>query len=161
MTAADLARWLSEDYMPSPVVSPWNAGSGFAGNGKSPAAEHALQAFRQSAGPRFAALRAAIQAGDRVVAEARARGWEGGTFWGEDRKPGVIRLCRAAFPDDALPWLDTAETLPPGDVQFSPLTGPAGDPGPQGLPGPTPHTLAPGAGAGCTLTLAPHRTSTM
>jgi len=133
MTAAELARWLSEDYAPSPVVSPWNAGSGFAGNGKSPAAEQALQAFRESASPRFAALRAAIQAGDQVVAEARARGWEGGTFWAEDHKPGVVRLCRASFPDDALPWLDTAVTLTLGDLQFSPLTGTGGNLGRQDL----------------------------
>lgn len=133
MTAAELAGWLSDGYAPTPVVSPWNAGSGFAGNGNSPAAEQALQAFRESRSQRFAALRAAIHAGDQVVTEGRAWGWEGGTFWAEDRKPDVVRLCRAVFPDDALLWLDTAVTLTAGDLQFSPLTGTGGNFGRQDL----------------------------
>lgn len=133
MTTAELARWLSEDYAPAPVVSPWNAGSGFADNGNSPAAEQAVRTFRESASPRFAALREAIHAGDRVVAEARARGWGGGRFWAEDHKPDVVRLCRAVFPDGALPWLDTAVTLTAGDIRFSPLTGTGGNFGRQDL----------------------------
>lgn len=148
MTAPGLARWLADEYAPSPVVSPWNAGSGFAGNGKSPAAEQALRVFRQSTGPRFGSLRAAIQASDRVVAEARSRGWEGGTLWAEDRKADVVTLCRAVFPDGALPWLDTAVTLTAGDLQFSPLAGTGGNLGRQDLSATFLQRLAVAAGPG-------------
>jgi CRISPR-associated protein Csx17 len=133
LTAGQLGAWLTDGYAPSPVISPWNAGSGFAGNGKSPAAEQVLQDFREASHPRFRALREAIEAGDQVVARGRALGWGGGTFWAEDHKPGVIRLCRAAFPDDALPWLDAAVTLTSNDLQFSPLAGTGGNLGRQDL----------------------------
>lgn len=29
----DIARWLSREYVPTPVLSPWNGGSGFASAG--------------------------------------------------------------------------------------------------------------------------------
>ena len=28
-TVADVARWLTDEYVPTPVLSPWNGGSGF------------------------------------------------------------------------------------------------------------------------------------
>src|SRR3954453_21583149 len=46
---------LAERFEPLPVVSPWNAGSGFAGNGKSVSAEQALAAVRSSTDPPFSA----------------------------------------------------------------------------------------------------------
>jgi CRISPR-associated protein Csx17 len=133
LTSQELAAWLVNDYEPSPIVSPWNAGSGFAGNGKSPAAERALEAFRSTGDQRFASLRVVIEAADRVVAIARSRGWEGGPLWAEDRKKDVVRLCRNMLPDDALPWLDVAVTLTTDDLRFSPLTGTGGNFGRQDL----------------------------
>ena len=133
LTTGQLTSWLADGYAPSPIISPWNAGSGFAGNGKSVTAERALQVFRAAGQPRFRALRDAIGAGDQVVAQARSLGWEGRTFWAEDRKPDVVRLCRAALPDDALPWLDVAVTLTTADLAFSPLTGTGGNFGRQDL----------------------------
>ena len=46
----DLLTWLTEAYVPAPIVSPWNSGSGFAGNGKSKSAEQALAEVRDSPG---------------------------------------------------------------------------------------------------------------
>jgi len=133
LTGEELTAWLTDEYRPSPIISPWNAGSGFAGNGKSPAAERVLDLFRNSREERFAVLREAIAAADRVVAIARSRGWEGGPLWAEDRKADVVRLCRNMLPDDALPWIDTAVTLTTDDLQFSPLTGTGGNFGRQDL----------------------------
>ena len=133
LTGQELMAWLVDHYEPSPIVSPWNAGSGFAGNGKSSTAERTLEVFRRTDEPRFASLRAAIEAADRVVAIARSRGWEGGPLWAEDRKKDVVRLCRNMLPDDALPWLDVAVTLTTEDLRFSPLTGTGGNFGRQDL----------------------------
>jgi len=130
---AALAQWLVDAYEPSPIISPWNSGSGFAGNGKSIAAEHALESFRSSTEPRFAALRTAIRAADRVVETGRARGWEGGSLWAKEHKADVVRLCRNLLPDDALAWLDVAVTLTVDDLRFSPLTGTGGNFGRQEL----------------------------
>ena len=133
LDASELADWVTDAYAPSPILSPWNRGSGFAGTGKSATAETALAAFRVTAEPRFAALQEAIEAADWVVLRGRRRGWEGKNFWNEDRKADVVRLCRARLPDEALPWIDVAVTLTSGDLQFSPLTGTGGNFGRQDL----------------------------
>ncbi|MFC0037196.1 type I-U CRISPR-associated protein Csx17 [Actinomadura rayongensis] len=133
LTAERIVDWLVQEYAPTPIVSPWNSGSGFAGNGKSAAAEKAVQAFRTNAEPRFAELRATIRAADQVVAHARERGFEGGSLWATDRKADIVRMCRNTFPDKALAWVDTAVVLTTGDVQFNPLTGTGGNFGRQDL----------------------------
>lgn len=110
MDADGLVALLRDRFEPLPVVSPWNKGSGFAANGKSKEAERALDAVRASDDPRFAELRGAVLAADRVVAAARAAGLD---VTGDDKaaKARVIALCRAMLPDAALPWLDAAVVL--------------------------------------------------
>jgi CRISPR-associated protein Csx17 len=51
----ELTTWLISCYKPSPIVSPWNAGAGFAGNGKSVEAERILAQVEDSHDPRLAA----------------------------------------------------------------------------------------------------------
>lgn len=104
---------LRDGFSPLPLVSPWNGGSGFAGNGKSAEAERALAVVRQSSDRRLADLREAVQAADRVVARGLALGW-GGTgdeLWDKKHKAEIVRLCRNLLPDAALPWLDAAVVL--------------------------------------------------
>ncbi|MDN5852919.1 MAG: type I-U CRISPR-associated protein Csx17, partial [Actinomycetia bacterium] len=127
---------LVDRFEPLPIVSPWNAGSGFAGNGRNVAAEKALDQARMSHDPRLGDLQAAIRAGDRVVAEGRARGWSGagGDLWDGKRKADVLALCRVELPDAALAWLDTAVALGQGDdPAFSRLLGTGGNFGRQDL----------------------------
>ncbi|MGI9001504.1 MAG: type I-G CRISPR-associated protein Cas8g1/Csx17 [Pseudonocardia sp.] len=123
-------------FEPEAIVSPWNAGSGFAGNGKNVTAERALQQVRDAPDARLAPLAAAVRAGDEVVKRGRARGW-GGTgedLWDKARKPEVLRLCRNTFPDQALPWLDAAVALGSAkDPTFSRLLGTGGNFGRQDL----------------------------
>jgi len=131
----DLLTWLTEAYVPAPIVSPWNSGSGFAGNGKSKSAEQALAEVRDSPEPRFSRLREAILAGERVVAEGRRRGWGGkkDELWAKEHKADVVGLCRATLPDDALPWLDVAVTLTLDDLAFNAIVGTGGNFGRQEL----------------------------
>ena len=124
-TTDDLVEALLARFEPEAIVSPWNAGSGFAGNGKNPTAERALQAVRDSTDLRLAPLRDAVQAGDRVVALGRER---------DAGKPEVLLLCRNEFPDHALPWLDAAVALgPDGEAAYSRLLGTGGNLGRQDL----------------------------
>src|SRR5205823_5251363 len=113
MTDSDLIGLLRDRFVPLPIVSPWNAGSGFAGNGKNVEAERALAIVRESADPRLADLRAAVVAADEVVRRGRAAGWggRGDELWDKTKKPDVLRLCRNLLPDAALPWLDTVAVL--------------------------------------------------
>lgn len=109
----DVISALVERYEPLPIVSPWNAGSGFAGTGKNVEAEHALATVRASGDPRFGPLRAAVLAADDIVVTARNAGWagKGSTFWDAARKPDVLRLCRNRLPDAAVSWLDAVAAL--------------------------------------------------
>lgn len=103
-----LVATLAARFEPLPIVSPWNADSGFAGDGKRSSAEQALATVRTAEDPRLDRLRAAVLAADQVVARGRAAGWGGskGKLWAEGYKDEVVRLCRNLLPDDALPWLD-------------------------------------------------------
>jgi CRISPR-associated protein Csx17 len=113
LTEAELVALLRDRFMPLPIVSPWNAGSGFAGNGKNVEAERALAAVRESADARLAHLRQAVLAADEVVRLGRASGWagRGDELWDKAKKPDVLRLCRNILPDAALAWLDAVAVL--------------------------------------------------
>lgn len=135
-TVGELAAALGQRFEPAAVVSPWNAGSGFAGNGKNTTAEAALDRVRRSGDRRLATLRAAVLAGDAVVAEGRRRGWggKGDELWDKARKKDVLALCRAQFPDPALPWLDAVAALgQDDDPAFSRVLGTGGNFGRQDL----------------------------
>lgn len=135
-TLDELVDELMARFEPEAIVSPWNAGSGFAGNGKNVTAERALQAVRQSDNPRLACLREAVVAGDRVVALGRERGWsgKGDDLWDKAHKRHVLGLCRNEFPDHALPWLDATVALgQDDDPAYSRLLGTGGNFGRQDL----------------------------
>ncbi|MEV0971731.1 type I-G CRISPR-associated protein Cas8g1/Csx17 [Microtetraspora glauca] len=135
LSEEDLPAWLARTYVPAPIVSPWNSGSGFAGNGKSRSAEQALQTVHDLADERFRPLRRAITVGRQVVAEGRRRGWGGkkDELWDKTHKIDVVRLCRNTLPDDALAWLDVAVTLTLDDLAFNALAGTGGNFGRQDL----------------------------
>lgn len=131
-----LAQALLDQFTPQPIVSPWNAGSGFAGNGKNSTAESLLQRVRDSAEPRWSELRTAVAAGDEVVRIGRAESWggRGGELWDTTRKADVLRLCRNRFPDAALPWVDAAVAVgAEAEPTYSRLLGTGGNFGRQDL----------------------------
>ncbi|MFD9814926.1 type I-U CRISPR-associated protein Csx17 [Streptomyces sp. NPDC059080] len=133
MDPEEITRWLVEEFVPSPVITPWNAGSGFAANGKSKSAEKLLDSVRGASNPRLELLREVVGIADEVVEEGRQRGWEGKTFWDDRYKREVIQLCRRVFPDAAQGWLDVAVTLTVDDVAYNPLVGTGGNFGRQDL----------------------------
>lgn len=135
-TLDELVDEVVERFEAEAIVSPWNAGSGFAGNGKNVTAERALHVVRHSDDPRLAGLRQAVVAGDRVVALGRERGWggKGDDLWDKARKRDVLGMCRNEFPDHALPWLDAAVALgQDDDPAYSRLLGTGGNFGRQDL----------------------------
>lgn len=118
LAADDLVDFFMDRYAPTPVVSPWNGGSGFAAKDQ----QAGIEAIERSDSPRFATYRAAIEVGRDLVA---------GLDWGEgkDAKPSQIARCRAALPDEAVDWLDAAVVLAGDRPTFPPIFGTGGNDG--------------------------------
>lgn len=131
-TIDELTVALHASFEPESIVSPWNSGSGFAANGKSPAAERILQWIRESTDERLLPLRLAVAGADRVVSDGLRLGIA--DLWDKKRKPEVLRLSRNELPDAAVAWLDAAIALgQDDDPSYSRLLGTGGNLGRQDL----------------------------
>ncbi len=132
----ELTGFLLHEYYPTPLLAPWNSGSGFRAQGKRPEAEQTLSVIERSSLERLAPYRAAIEAGRGVVLEGERRGWRsasGVDFWEKKHKAQVVELCRARFPDEALTWIDAAVVLAEEPEFGVPLLGTGGNLGSQEL----------------------------
>lgn len=118
LSQSELDDFFLDDYRPSPVVSPWNSGSGFDKGSKGP---DALRRMRDSTLPRLAGYAETIRVAERVLAAPDAGGLT---------KAQLVQRCRGALPDEAVPWLDAAVVLG-GDrgVEYPPLLGTGGNDG--------------------------------
>lgn len=114
-----LVEFFVHRYRPTPIVTPWNGGSGFH-PGDQGAGIDAIEASRDS---RFAPYRAAISATRKLLAAMGITEKPDG-----DRKQALLERARSSLPDDVLPWLDAAYVV--SDVPgFSALLGTGGNDG--------------------------------
>ncbi len=109
------------DYAPSPVIAPWNGGSGFYprdnrdGFGPLDSGNVATR-FR----PFATAVRVSSEALRDLGLEVRPRG---------DEKARLVGALRAQLPESALPWLDATLVLSGDGLGFPPLLGTGGNDG--------------------------------
>jgi CRISPR-associated protein Csx17 len=126
-TVEDIAAWLAGEYVPTPVLSPWNNGSGFGPKDKEPL--RAIKALLAHPSPRLAPLRDAIPLAMQVVREARDKGWTAETAAGGN-KHRVVQELRNRCPDPMVAWIDATVVLTGQDEQsFPPLLGTGGNDG--------------------------------
>ncbi len=118
-TVDDIATWLAERYVPTPVLSPWNEGSGFGAKDKAP--KDALASLAANASPRLDAFRAANAAADFVGMTYRS-----GVGWTKER---AVREFRNRCPESVLAWIDAAVVLAGDQTLFPPLLGTGGNDG--------------------------------
>lgn len=117
---AALCAFFQEAYEPTPVISPWNGGSGFHA-GDNP---DGMDFLVGTEGDRFAPYREAIEAGYRVLGDL-----------GLDAKPDknqkerLIETLRSELPDRSLAWLDAALALTNDGPKYPPLLGTGGNDG--------------------------------
>jgi CRISPR-associated protein Csx17 len=123
-----------DEYQPTPFLAPWNGGSGFYRKGT---ADKALAQLERASAPRLAgyvqaiaAARAALQAAgvgseimpskaDETKRKAKA----------VEAKADIIRECRSALPEGALPALDAMVVLAGDKVLHGPILGSGGNDG--------------------------------
>ena len=112
---AGLERFFLEDYRPTPIVAPWNGGSGFFPNDK----KGGIRAVSESREERFAGYREALVRAEQVAQrELGGRKPSGPT--GKREKLLVLRACRAELPDEAVDWLDAVYALAADARSFAP-----------------------------------------
>ncbi|MBX6395235.1 MAG: type I-U CRISPR-associated protein Csx17, partial [Alicyclobacillaceae bacterium] len=113
-----LARFLLEEYRPTPVVAPWNGGSGFYGR------DDALKTIRVSKTPRLEHYRQTIETAEALLREMGLRRQPQ-----KEEKAALLQACRNRFPDEAVPWIDAAIVITGDGLRFPPLVGTGGTDG--------------------------------
>lgn len=120
LDADALLEFFADRYAPTPLISPWNGGSGFfPGDQKS-----GIDALASSAAPRLAPYRRAIATARQVL---HALGLQAKPD--KEHKPRLAAHLRDELDDDALAWLDAALALTDDGLRFPPLLGTGGNDG--------------------------------
>jgi CRISPR-associated protein Csx17 len=129
ITEQQLLDFFLNEYRPTPIISPWNGGSGFyeqTGNKRK-----ILNNITNSTHKRFANYRESIETGDRVI---RTLGLTKEQIQKDKtKKPILVTKLREELSDIALAWLDTAACLTGSydqpELKHAPLLGTGGNDG--------------------------------
>ncbi len=116
----DLLSFFADDYSPTPLVTPWNGGSGFYPKDN----DTAITAITEGDAVRFGQYRKIIGLCRSLIDELDLSEKPEG-----DGKPQLLQICRNRFPDDALLWLDAAYVLTEDGPKYPPLLGTGGNDG--------------------------------
>lgn len=116
----ELLRFFLSSYRPTPVVAPWNGGSGFYPQDKNQRAM--IEVLERAETFRFDDYRTTIAAARRIVAGRLEQPKD-------EEKAALLRRARREFPDGALAWLDAAFVLGEEKADYPPLLGSGGNDG--------------------------------
>ena len=114
----DVAGFFVRDFVPTPVFSPWNAGSGFGENDKTPLKY--IRVMESSTATRLAPYRNALAVIRSVLAAKSEKGWT---------KERFLQELRNRLPDYALPWMDASVVLTAKKTEYPPILGTGGNDG--------------------------------
>lgn len=145
LTKEGLVRFFLDEYRPSPIISPWNGGSGFyfqegKSNEKDAATGKKIKTGvrdQQTAATRILDSFAATKSNDRlalykgVISQTRDALRELNLVEApaDDKKRALVMRLRACLPEECLTWLDAAIALTGESLGFPPLLGSGGNDG--------------------------------
>lgn len=115
-----LRNFFLHRYAPSPLVAPWNGGSGFYPKDNT----SAIEALDASSAPRFAVYRETLLAARAAISHLALTEKPDA-----ERKERLLLRCRNTFSEAALEWLDSAFVLTEGGAKYPPLLGTGGNDG--------------------------------
>lgn len=120
LDADALVRFFVERYCPTPIVAPWNGGSGFFPKDNTAG----IDAIVANSSPRFSPYRS-------IIAECRDALARLGLHEKpeKDAKSRLLSELRSMLPDVGLRWLDAAIVLSESGPQYPPLLGTGGNDG--------------------------------
>jgi CRISPR-associated protein Csx17 len=118
-----LARFFADEWRPTPIVSPWNGGSGFWPS----TSDEALREIEATSDPRLTAYASTIQAARRAIdalklIDAPEKG---------EPKTRLLTYLRANGSEESLAWLDAAAVLTEDEPVYPALLGTGGNDGRQ------------------------------
>lgn len=120
LDAEGLRRFLLHEYRPTPILAPWNGGSGFYPNDN----KTGIDPIRQGAAQRLAPLRETIEKMSWMLA---ARGFDERPT--DEDKTALLTELRAELSDESLAWLDAVVVLTEESPKYPPLLGTGGNDG--------------------------------
>lgn len=116
----ELEAFLLYDYRPTPVLAPWNGGSGFyPGDNKD-----GFDPLRQTNAPRFQGIRHTIEQIRHHLGQLGLSSKPDNTS-----KEGLLRRLRNELDEAALAWIDAALMLTAEGPKYPPLLGTGGNDG--------------------------------
>lgn len=115
-----LLDFFLNSYEPTPVLAPWNGGSGFYKKDNREAIDAISKSKAECLRPYQLSLEAARAAVRSLDLSEKPDG---------DRKAQLLQQCRNTLPDDALGWLDAVFVLGQDGPKFPPLLGTGGNDG--------------------------------
>ncbi|RDV37593.1 type I-U CRISPR-associated protein Csx17 [Bradymonadaceae bacterium TMQ3] len=120
LSKPELVAFFLNDYQPSPVIAPWNGGSGF--NPKDNTT--AIDAIVHGESVRHTLYRDTILAAQTILKDLSIT-----EKVASDQKPELLNACRASLPDGALDWFDAAVVLLEDGPAYPPILGTGGNDG--------------------------------
>ncbi|MEW6048070.1 MAG: type I-U CRISPR-associated protein Csx17 [Bacillota bacterium] len=115
-----LLGFFLQAYRPTPVVAPWNGGSGFFPKDR----QEGIRPLRMSPAGRFQVYRQTIEAGHRVLNSLGISEKPD-----ENAKLRVLLTARNLLSEEALAWMDAAVVLTDDGAKYPPLLGTGGNDG--------------------------------
>ena len=120
LTREQLCNFFLERYRPTPLIAPWNGGSGFYAKDNT----QGIEALRVSTAHRFAEYGEAIKAGKSVVTRFALK-----ESPKQESKSVFLKALRNVASDSLLRWMDAAVILSDDDPRYPPLLGTGGNDG--------------------------------
>jgi CRISPR-associated protein Csx17 len=116
----ELERFFLYEYMPTPIMAPWNGGSGFYEKDN----KVALNSIMESTNERLSEYRVCLTLAEQALAGMDRSASPKGTD-----KASLLTRIRALLPDNAIGWFDASVSLSGDSAQYPPLLGTGGNDG--------------------------------
>jgi CRISPR-associated protein Csx17 len=115
-----LTEFFTSIYRPTPIIAPWNGGSGFFLKDN----RASIEAFSKGTAERFRPYREAISSCQSVLRDLNLSERPEG-----EGKEHLLIACRGRLSDEAVTWLDAAFVLTGDGPKYPPLLGTGGNDG--------------------------------
>jgi CRISPR-associated protein Csx17 len=144
-TGEELIHFFLDDYRPTPLVSPWNAGSGFHAKEKDAKVSSAkklasskpgkkvanFQNIKLSTNPKLASYQEVIAKAEQLLSQCLTPEV---LALDKQKRPDVLKrmlvpLCRNELNDDCVKWIDAICLITSEGLRFPPLVGLGGNDG--------------------------------